>query len=407
MLFRPGLTLMMVFGGLLSAGNILEHALVEKDSLLLKFARPFNPRTIDAFRLKKKDSIRYVFDLPHTRMGSRRVPLGLHHAGVTSFRISQFRPSTVRVVIETPQSYGMSYGNRSEKVCAISLPIRNSTPKVRTLFSTMNVSRKQAPEPPEPSIRLHKKAAKKTAGKSRTEPPAVFRLRRHYTVVLDPGHGGRDTGASGGGRMEKDVVLQVGKRVRRHLRRMGFRVIMTRDSDRFVRLRNRTRYANRKHGDVFVSIHANAIAGRQKHRRHGVETFFLQTTRSDRAKRVAARENSVVLRRSDRLSKNVILNSVMTGPKIVLSNKLAIDIQRHILGNLRRYYRGVKDGGVRPAPFWVLVGAEMPAVLVEIGYISHPRERKRLFSLRYQDLMAKGIAEGIANYLHNREQEFE
>jgi len=188
---------------------------------------------------------------------------------------------------------------------------------------------------------------------------------------------------------------------------MGIRVVMTRQSDHFVRLRNRTRYANRKHGDVFVSIHANAVGKHQKRSRHGVETFFLQTTRSDRAKRVAARENSVVLKRSDRLSKNVILNAVMTGPKIVLSNKLAIDVQRHILGNLRKKYRNVVDGGVRPAPFWVLVGAEMPAVLIETGYISNPMERKRLFSSRYQDLMARGIAEGIANYLRNREKEFE
>jgi N-acetylmuramoyl-L-alanine amidase len=97
----------------------------------------------------------------------------------------------------------------------------------------------------------------------------------------------------------------------------------------------------------------------------------------------------------------------MTGPKIVLSNKLAIDILRHILGTLRQKYTHVKDGGVRPAPFWVLVGAEMPAVLIETGYISNPMERKRLFDPRYQDKMAKGIAEGIAGYLRNREREME
>ncbi len=182
---------------------------------------------------------------------------------------------------------------------------------------------------------------------------------------------------------------------------------MTRSSDRFVKLRNRTRYANRKHGDVFVSIHANSIGNPQKRYRNGVETFFLQTTRSARAKRVAARENSVVLRRKDRLSQNVILNSVMTGPKIILSNKLAIDVQRYILGSVHTRYRDVQDGGVRSAPFWVLVGAEMPAILVEVGYISNRKERKRLTTRHYQDLLAKGIARGIVNYLYNREREME
>jgi len=235
----------------------------------------------------------------------------------------------------------------------------------------------------------------------------AIHLKHTYSVVIDPGHGGHDSGAVGAHKMEKTLVLQIAKRVRRHLLSMGFRVIMTRSSDRFVKLGRRTRYANKKHGDLFVSIHANSVSGVKNRYRHGVETYFLQTTRSARAKRVAARENSVVLRKSDRLSKNVILNAVMTGPKIVLSNKLAIDIQKHILGNLRTKYRGVKDGGVRPAPFWVLVGAEMPAVLVETGYISNTKERQRLFSSRYQDLLARGIAEGIANYLSNREKEIE
>ncbi len=404
---RFWLPIIVLFSSLLAAGNVLQRASVKQDRLLLTFAHAFNPRSLHSFRLVRKGSVRYVFDLPGTRIGSRRVPLGLHHAGVTSFRISQFRPSTVRVVIETPRSYGMSYGNRSENVCGISLPAAKHSQKVRTLFSSLKRPGNPPSKPAKNTAHRHHKTASKATKKSHLLPSAIPLPRHHYTVILDPGHGGHDTGAIGGGRREKDAVLQIGRRVRRHLQRMGFHVIMTRSSDHFVRLRNRTRYANRKHGDVFVSIHANSIGSRQKRYRHGVETFFLQTTRSGRAKRVAARENSVVLKRSDRLSKNVILNAVMTGPKIVLSNKLAIDVQRHILGNLRKQYRDVLDGGVRPAPFWVLVGAEMPAILVETGYISNPMERKRLFTPHYQDLLAKGIAEGIANYLRNREREFE
>jgi len=395
----------LLLGSWLSA-NVLQHAAVKGDSLLLSFSETFNPQTIRSFRLSKAGSIRYVFDLPHTQIGSPRVPRGLHHPNVRSFRISQYRPGTVRVVVEVAHSYGMSYGNRSARVCAIGLPrTPHRSLHPRELFSG-HTSTETSGTPPKKHIKKHRTHVRKSS-QAHLIPGSVVRPRHRYTIIVDPGHGGHDTGAIGGHRREKDVVLQIAKRVRRHLSAMGFRVIMTRSSDRFVRLRNRTRYANRKHGDVFVSIHANAIANPRKRYRHGVETFFLQTTRSERAKRVAARENSVVLRRSDRLSKNVILNAVMTGPKIVLSNKLAIDIQRHILGNLRRKYTDVKDGGVRPAPFWVLVGAEMPAVLVETGYISNPKERQRLFSPAYQERMAKGIAEGIANYLRNREREFE
>ncbi len=393
---RRGVIVWLVLGWMLVwAGNTVTKAYVKDDRLLLDFARPFSAKDIHSFRLKGADSVRYVLDLRHTRIGSPRVPLGLKHPSVRSFRISQYRPDTVRVVVEVPHLYAMTHGSRSPRTYGISLP--KGSPSVGALFSDLNPTAASTKSPPRvqrtPPVRSH---------------PAPARPTRHrYTIVLDPGHGGHDTGAIGGGKREKQLVLQIGKRVRKHLQRMGFRVLMTRSSDRFIPLRERTRYANRKHGDVFVSIHANAIGNKRKRYRSGIETYFLQTTRSGRARRVAARENSVVLRRKDRLSQNVILNAVMTGPKIVLSNKLAIDVQRHMLGNVHKKYRDVVDGGVRPAPFWVLVGAEMPAVLVEVGYISNPKERRRLASSAYQERLAKGIAEGIANYLHNREREME
>ena len=109
----------------------------------------------------------------------------------------------------------------------------------------------------------------------------------------------------------------------------------------------------------------------------------------------------------NQLSRNVVIDSVLAGPKIVESNKLAIDVQRRIMTNLHTRYKGVKDGGVRHAPFWVLVGASRPSILVEVGYISHPTERKRLFTPRYQELIAKGIAEGVDIYLHNRKKEID
>jgi N-acetylmuramoyl-L-alanine amidase len=379
----------------------LQRAVVKGDRLLLTFSRPFPQQILRTFRLTGDDSIRYVFDFSRTRLGSPRVPLGLRHRRVRSIRISQYRPDTVRIVVEVERPYRMIHGWRGGTIYGIGLPVDAAKPSVGALFASVTSPQSGSSEPRSKKQTV-RPASKHTAAVSKTPT-----LRHRYTIVIDPGHGGHDTGAIGGGKREKDLVLAIARRTRNYLRKMGMHVIMTRSSDRFVRLRDRTRYANRKHGDVFVSIHANSIGNPKKRYRNGVETYFLQTTRSERAKRVAARENSVVLRRKDRLSKNVILNAVMTGPKIVLSNKLAIDVQRFILGNVHRLYRDVTDGGVRPAPFWVLVGAEMPAVLVEVGYLSNARERKRLFTRRYQERIAKGIAEGIVNYLRNREREIE
>ena len=230
--------------------------------------------------------------------------------------------------------------------------------------------------------------------------------RRSYTIVIDAGHGGHDSGAIGGGRYEKDLVLQIARRTAKYLKKKRFKVKMTRSTDRFVKLKKRTHYANRQKADIFVSIHANAIANKKRFGKvYGVETYFLQTTRSAKAKRIAAIENSVVLDKNDYLSNDVILQAVLSGPKIELSHKLAIDVQSKILRHARQKYRGIKDGGVKPAPFWVLVGAQMPSILVEVGYITNPIERRRLFNADYQNRIAKGIVDGISNYLILREKE--
>jgi len=415
-LLRRLLLLFLLLPAWLYGGNVLTHAYVRGNQLVLKFAHPLDLRSVSSFHIGGHGSVRYIFDLKHMRMGSSRVPKGLRHPNVRSFRLAQYRPRTVRIVIEVPRAYTIAHRRSSSRVYTIALPtsiaraassLGSLTHSIGNLFSGVGTHGRRHHETTTP-IATHARPAvhvRPAALPKREQMPASQHHR--YTVILDPGHGGKDVGAISGARREKDAVLQIAKRIRKHLQVKGLRVLMTRSADKFIPLRNRTRYANRQHGDVFVSIHANATGKKQKQYRHGIETFFLQTTRSDRAKRVAARENSVVLKRSDRMSKNVILNAVMTGPKIVLSNKLAIDVQRHILGNLRKQYKNVLDGGVRPAPFWVLVGAEMPAVLIETGYISNPMERKRLFSPRYQERLAKGVAEGIVGYLRNREKELQ
>ena len=155
-----------------------------------------------------------------------------------------------------------------------------------------------------------------------------------------------------------------------------------------------------------ISIHANAISDRSRFEVvEGVETYFLQKTRDKRSQRVAARENASVLIGTDRLSRDVIIDAVLNGPKIIQSHKLAIDVQNGMMKNLNSKYSGVKNGGVRPAPFYVLVGASRPSILVEVGYITNSKERKRLFTSGYQDKIAKGIAEGVGRYIDNRKRE--
>ncbi len=230
--------------------------------------------------------------------------------------------------------------------------------------------------------------------------------RSNALVVIDAGHGGHDSGAVCAGKCEKDIVLQIASKVAKIFKNKGYQVYLTRGSDHFLTLGERTRIADRKNADLFISIHANAIADRNRFEAvEGVETYFLQKTRDARSQRIAAKENAAVLQGTDSLSKNVIIDSVLNGPKIIESNKLAIDVQRHIMKSLREEYADTKNGGAKPAPFYVLVGASRPSILVEVGYITNTKERHRLFSSEYQKRIAEGIVKGAGHYLDNRKRE--
>ena len=230
--------------------------------------------------------------------------------------------------------------------------------------------------------------------------------RSNSVVVIDAGHGGHDTGATEANRQEKDLVLQITKKLYYEFKDEGYKVYMTRASDRFLKLGQRTRIADKKDAQVFISVHANAISDRSRFNDiEGVETYYLQKTRDAKSQRIAARENASVLQGTDSLSQDVIIDSVLNGPKIIESHKLAIDVQRNMVKNLKNEFNGVKDGGVRPAPFYVLVGASRPSILVEVGYITNPKERQRLFTSDYQEEIVEGIVTGVSRYIDNRKRE--
>jgi N-acetylmuramoyl-L-alanine amidase len=219
------------------------------------------------------------------------------------------------------------------------------------------------------------------------------------TLVLDAGHGGHDSGAVGpAGLMEKDLVLDVTRRVASLVaaRLPGIKVLQSRKGDTFVALRERTTYANREGADLFVSIHANA---HREMTSEGVETYFLSTEATDSAARqVAAAENSVVklekpVARSRADVVKAILWDLAQSEFQQESSRLAEVVQDSMTQSLKIPNRGVKQAG-----FYVLGGAAMPAILVEIGFVTNPREERRLKDSAYRDEIARAIFAGIAEY---------
>ncbi|MFP6293743.1 N-acetylmuramoyl-L-alanine amidase [Helicobacter pylori] len=222
--------------------------------------------------------------------------------------------------------------------------------------------------------------------------------KKHKKIVLDAGHGGKDCGAMSANLVcEKDIVLEVVKFLYKELKKRGYSVLLTRDKDIYIDLVARTELANKKSTDLFISVHANSIPKHSTSNAHGIETYFLSTARSERARKVAEQENKDDVNLMDYFSKSLLLNSLNT-QRLIVSNKLAIDVQYGMLQSIRKNYPDVVDGGVREGPFWVLAGALMPSILIEIGYNSHAIESKRIQSKPYQKILAKGIADGIDSF---------
>lgn len=215
-------------------------------------------------------------------------------------------------------------------------------------------------------------------------------------VMVDAGHGGRDPGAVGpGGIREKDLVLYISKKLKREIEReLGLNVIMTRESDVFLSLDKRTALANTKGADIFISVHTNANPSPKA---RGVSTYSLNFTYDKEARRVAARENAMSERRLSDLE--IILRDLMHTQWINQSARLASQVQAGMVKSLRGKYSDISDLGSKQAPFYVLIGAKMPAVLVETSFITNRKECRRLQDAGYQSLLAKGIVEGIRLFI--------
>jgi N-acetylmuramoyl-L-alanine amidase len=221
-----------------------------------------------------------------------------------------------------------------------------------------------------------------------------------FVVVLDPGHGGDQRGAlSPAGLQEKDLTLQIAQRVGAALRKQGVRVVLTRSGDLSVPLANRPAIANAIRADLFLSIHLNSMpTAEERKRTSGIETYFLSADASDvGAKAVAARENADRIAGEETLDPSdpvaAILSDLADADSLAGSSRLAYRIHERLVAAL-----GAEDRGVKQAPFYVLAGARMPAVLLELGFISHESDSAQLVSRSYQERIAAAIAEVIVAY---------
>lgn len=401
--------------------RVLE-VLSDKNSLKIKLNRNINEDELKNFALNSKDSWRNVYDITGILPSKFPIPQN----GISAkIRIAQKDTSTVRIVFEDAKK-SQIYAQIDEKEITFSKnkPAQNTqkteqkteqnTKKtVKKVVSAEKTSASKAEKTaktqkentkndkkiakkPEP---VNQKAMKITADTAAASNKLSKKQKASKIIVLDPGHGGDDVGALSQNKKlrEKDIVLNVSKKTASLLKERGYKVLFTRSNDRFIKLRSRTSFANDKGAHLFISIHANAAPNKEKAKSmNGIETFFLSPSRSERSMNAANLENKADTDEMNYFTKVSFLN-FLNREKIIASNKLAIDMQAALLKSVRASYK-VSDGGVREAPFWVLVGALMPAVLIEIGYISHPDESQKIANSKYQDRLAKGIADGVDEY---------
>jgi N-acetylmuramoyl-L-alanine amidase len=385
-----------------------------------------------------KDPDRLWIDLEGTRLhpnlSHRTFPVG--DGLLEKVRIGQNRDDVVRVVLDfrDVKDHSIFYldnptrlvidvrgaprpmmANRSEPPAASPAPAPAATPAAAA-------EEGHATEEPLPSRRLPASlpagtgSSTRRAASSPTAPepdapaaPAPPRANRagSYSlarqlglgarrIVIDAGHGGHDPGSLGpAGLQEKELVLDVALRLSKLVRQeLGAEVILTRSSDVFVPLEERTAIANSKGADLFLSIHANSS---RSQRARGIETYFLNFAADAHAEAVAARENAIspaTLKDLQNLVKAIALNS-----KVDESRDFAATVQEAMVSNLRPRYPEVQDRGVRTAPFYVLIGANMPSILAEVAFISHPDEAKLLRGREYREQIASSLLEGVRGYL--------
>ncbi len=338
-------------------------------------------------RLLKKDPtiakpMRLCIDLNHARIGQGLKPVvPIADDLLSSVRAAQNSPNTVRLVLDI-KSIG------DFKIFSLHNPFRIvvDVSSVSLMSASKTTSKKRFNhELEKPDGKLPKGALAKQL---------ALGVKR---IVIDPGHGGKDPGAIGylKGIREKNVTLEISRRLAKKIRlRLGCEVILTRNSDTFLSLEERTAIANTKNADLFISVHTNANRAMAC---RGIETYFLNLATDEDAILVAARENATSAKNISDLQ--TIFSDLMKNAMIDESSRLAGYVQESMIRELKPKYQWIKDKGVKKAPFYVLLGAEMPSILIETAFITNPRECRRLNSASYQEDLANAIVTGLQRYI--------
>jgi N-acetylmuramoyl-L-alanine amidase len=330
---------------------------------------------------------RVYIDINRSRLGKSVKDITIGDGLLRGARVGQFKPDVVRVVLDTENIKDFKVFPLSDPARLI-IDVRGERPvEISRLDPVISSKPEQQPETrhEEPPV-IEKKS--KVSRKS-----AIAKIRR---IVIDPGHGGHDPGAVGpSGLQEKDVVLSVGLKLRELIRdELGLDVVMTRATDVFIPLEERTAIANKVNADLFLSVHANAAQNRSA---TGIETYYLNLAKTEKAAQLAAKENGTSLEKVSVLQ--AILFDLMANYKLNDSAHLADEVQKSLHKKIRGRYADVKNLGVKQGPFYVLVGATMPSILVETAFLSNAQEEARLKDPAYLDITAEGILEGVRSYI--------
>ncbi len=330
---------------------------------------------IESNLLKKDPSIdqanqRLYVDIKNSRLGNIDTTIPINDSLLKTARAGQYTADTVRVVIDI-NSF------EAYNVFSLSNPFR----------IVIDVRGKPVP---------------KTTAPQEIQGPDTASIAKQLAlgvqrIIVDEVHGGKDCGAPGyvKGVHEKMIVLEIARKLANKIRsEIGCEVIMTRSDDTYLTLEERTGIANMKKGDLFISIHANSAINRTA---FGIETYFLNLTTDDESISVAARENATSTKNISELQ--TILNDLLQNAKINESSRLATYVQKELCCNLSKKYNRINNKGVKQAPFYVLIGAQMPAILVETAFISNSTECQRLMDPKYQNSLCDGIIKGIRKYI--------
>jgi len=333
-----------------------------------------------------------------------RKPVEVRNGLLRQVRAGRFSRDTVRVVIdlERPSSHRVFALQDPYRIIVDidgegEIPVPPPEPAATNGPPPPVPASENAAEPPAPAEAAP--AAATEAPRKAESPPAVSARRHKVRVMIDPGHGGKDPGAIGpGGLKEKDVVLAIGRMVREKLSRSGeYDVRMTRDGDIYLPLEERTAMANHGRADLFVSLHINASRNR---RAEGFSTYVLSRGAGNREDlELAARENGVPVAKLTGVK--FIIDDIFTGARKNESLRLAKTVNDAIVRQVSARFGGVQNLGLKQAPFYVLVGARMTAVLVESSFISNAREEARLRDPAYLERIADGVVEAVRYYGQN------